>query len=241
MSDRRAPAAGSPAAWPPAAVPPARRRALELLHGADPNGMTVAHAAAQLGGHPNSARAHLDGLAAAGLAVRGTTREAQARPARRGRPAISYRITAAGRAALGGQPTQNQSLAAAFAACAARLADPEAVRQVGRIWAQSVTGQSADVSDEGAILARLGDLMGQAGFAPARDADELSLSFRACPFLGQAIAGDGATCDVHQGLIDGAVDSWQLGIRAQLHPFSVPGACGLTLVPSRRKAGAARA
>ena len=100
----------------------ARQRVLSVVADAADPGVTVAEVAARLGGHPNGSRAHLDGLLADGLVA-----SAPSKPSGRGRPALRYRITAAGRRALAGRTGSDyRGLAHAFAAHLAASGDADA-------------------------------------------------------------------------------------------------------------------
>lgn len=201
----------------------ARQRVLSSVADAADRGVTVAEAAALLGGHPNRSRAHLEALLADGLVA-----SAPCKPSGRGRPALRYRITAAGRRALAGRTGGDyRGLAHAFAAHLAATGNADEAREVGRLWAAELAewaGDDEPPSDTGERLLRL---LADLDFGPAPEADAIVL--RTCPFVEEAREQPTVICGVHQGLIDGALESWGQPARAKLQPFSGPGACRLRL------------
>lgn len=190
------------------ALSPARARVVELLDRMG-GGVTVAALAERLGGHPNATRAHLDALVAGGQAtatpVRGTGR---------GRPALSYTLTDAGRRALTPDPTRvaYAELASAFASHLANIPDAEPhARSIGRSWGAT----RVQAGSRPAMLRLLSDL----GFEP-EPGDE-SIRLRTCPLLDAATAHPQVVCSIHAGLIEGALG--RTGV--DLEPFAEPGAC----------------
>lgn len=197
-----APTPGGPA------LSPARARVAELLDRSG-GGVTVAALAERLGGHPNATRAHLDGLVAKGLAT-----AAPVRGTGRGRPALSYTLTEAGRRALTPDPTRvaYAELASAFASHLADTPDAEPrARSIGRSWGAT----RVQSGSRPAMLHLLSDL----GFDPEPDADAIRL--RSCPLLDAATAHPEVVCAIHAGLIEGALG--RTGV--ELEPFAEPGAC----------------
>lgn len=199
---------------------PARKKVLALLNESGHDGVVVSQAADRLGGHPNRARAHLDGLVADGLASSGADR-----PSGRGRPALRYWISASGRTLLEGEAdADNQSLSRAFTEYLACSEDDEMAFQVGRVWARSVPIANNATSAQN-TTDRLTALLATASFNPVADDTSHVIRLRTCPFVDQARANQQGICDVHRQLIDGAMDAWGLAGDADLRPFSEPGAC----------------
>ena len=203
-------------------ISPVRMKVLALLNERGREGIVVAQAAERLGGHPNRARAHLDGLVADGLASSGADQ-----PIGRGRPALRYWISASGRTLLEDEAdADNQSLTRAFTEYLATQGDQATVRAVGQLWARSVPIANDAKAGEN-TAARLTALMSTANFNPAVDLDGRTIRLRTCPFVDQAHANQKGICGVHQWLVDGALEAWEFTGQAQLHPFSDPGACSL--------------
>jgi len=201
----------------------ARQRVLSVVADAADPGVTVAEVAARLGGHPNGSRAHLDGLLADGLVA-----SAPSKPSGRGRPALRYRITAAGRRALAGRTGSDyRGLAHAFAAHLAASGDVDEARQVGRAWAAELIGRARDDELPSDTGERLLELLADLDFSPESGTDAIVL--HTCPFVEEAREHPAVICGVHQGLIDGALESWGQPGRAKLQPFSGPGTCRLRL------------
>lgn len=188
---------------------------------ADP--VTPAQVARSLDLHDNSARLHLDGLVDAGLAVR-----RPGVPAGRGRPPMTY---------LSGAPQDADPrirdyayLAAALASVVAqRSPDPELdARVAGAEWGRGmVEGVVADSAREArAEVVRLLDVL---GFDPSGDSEVRSVLLRRCPLLDVAREHPGVVCQVHLGLVRGALQEMGHDPDAELHPFAEPGGCRLRL------------
>ena len=242
-----------PVEAPPAqALDPARRRLLRLLTDlpAAASAATVAELAARVGGHPNTTRHHLRALAAAGLV------EQRVLPAGgRGRPATHYSVSPSGREevspAPGGAAAQEYvALAAAFAErLAERDGDPGAdARAIGRAWGTGLATRHGD--DDGVDLTareRVLRLLHRLGFSPEAEAETdaetgteaggpapgTTVLLRTCPLLDAARQHPEVVCQVHLGLVSGALETHRApseGLR--LVPFARPGACVLTLPPT---------
>jgi len=243
---------------PPAqALDPARRRLLRLLtdRPAAASAATVAELAARVGGHPNTTRHHLRALAAAGL-----VQERVLPAGGRGRPATHYSVSPSGRAAItpapGGAAAQEYvALAAAFAErLAERDGDPGAdARAIGRAWGAGLATRhgDGDAVDRPA-RERVLRLLHRLGFSPETvtetetetepetetDASGASgpgttVLLRTCPLLDAARQHPQVVCQVHLGLVSGALETHREpseGLR--LVPFARPGACVLTLPPT---------
>ncbi len=197
-----------------------RKKVLVLLNEAAAEGIVVTQAAERLGGHPNRARAHLDGLVADGLAS-----SAADRPTGRGRPALRYWVSAAGRTLLEGETdADNQSLTRAFLEHTATREEADTALQIGALWARSVPIAN-DPKSCGSTAERLAALLATASFNPAVDPDGQTIRLRTCPFVDQARANQQGICGVHQGLVDGALEAWGFAGDVEVMPFSEPGSC----------------
>lgn len=211
------PPAGHGAPAPSAAVPlgpqPARTdrprdaalRVLRALAGsAEP--LTITTLTAQLGGHPNSVRMHLEHLVGEGFAA-----ELAAPASGRGRPPRAYLATIAGRQ-VAGQEDGWDGGPALVAAVAEQLADgPEPAseaRRLGRRW-----GRRLKHADAGLLTT-----LAAQGFTPRLGEDGIELL--TCPLLETARQLPEVVCSMHQGLIDELADR-----PLQLLPFARPGAC----------------
>ncbi|WP_068401662.1 helix-turn-helix transcriptional regulator, partial [Kribbia dieselivorans] len=179
-------------------------------------GVPLARLVADLGGHPNATRAHLEALVADG--------HASVAPLPRsgpGRPAMGYTLTAEGRAALSGDRVAS-AYAELVSAMAGHLAQfPNATdlaRSIGRDWA---TGRTRAPSRP-AMLALLGEL----GFAPDDDGGVVRL--RTCPILSAAAQHPEIVCAIHAGLVEGSSGSTDV----RLEPFVEPGACRIEFAPA---------
>lgn len=230
---------------PPAEVTdPSRRRLLHVIAqrpaSAPP---TVGDLVATVGGHPNTTRHHLRVLVDAGL----VSEERRPPAGGRGRPATRYAATRAGseatRPALGASAAQEYvALASAFAdRLAERGGDPGSdSRAIGRAWGTGLAVRHA--ADEGggdqAPVGRVVGLLDRLGFSPevlpTVDPDSgPTVLLRTCPLLDAARRHPEVVCQVHLGLVAGALETHHEpsdGLR--LRPFARPGACELALPPT---------
>lgn len=233
---------------PPQALEPARRRLLQAIaerrESAHP---TVGDLAAVVGGHPNTTRHHLRVLVDAGL----VSEEHVPPTGGRGRPASRYAVTVAGRqvtsaAPRGSAAQEYVALAAAFAErLAERDGDPGAdARAIGRAWGTGLAVRHSDeVAGDGSGAQRVVGLLDRLGFSPEAGHDDpvggaaagsgTTVLLRTCPLLDAARRHPEVVCQVHLGLVAGALEahgepSEGLG----LVPFARPGACVLTLPPT---------
>lgn len=207
---------------PPPALSRARRSLLDILEEHGP--ITLAALAAQSGLHENTVRGHLDGLAADGL----VTREREA-PRGRGRPAWLWRSRSV--------PSEEYAgLAAALARMLRRTSDhPEDdAIEAGHDWGHSLAAAhrpgSSGRAEAPAMQVR--DLLGELGFAPQGtvDADGGELQLTRCPLLEAATEEPAIVCNVHLGLVVGALEEYAApDPDAELLPFAEPGACLLRL------------
>lgn len=197
-----------------------RRAVLEILLARD-GATTLAAVAEATGLHENTVRGHLDGLAAAGLVSR-----ARAEPDGRGRPAWLWSVCETG------NHTEYAGLASALARTLMRTsAHPEndAV-EAGRAWGHELaaaTGDDAATTPRQRVRALLADL----GFAPETDPSAHRMRLTRCPLLEVARQHPGIVCNVHLGLIGGALEEFAAeDIDTELKPFAEPGACVLGLL-----------
>lgn len=250
------PAAGDP---PLEVTDPSRRRLLQAISRPAALPPTVAELVAAVGGHPNTTRHHLRVLIRAGL----VSEEHRGPAGGRGRPAVGYAVTRAGHEALGagvgGVPAQEYvALAAAFAErLAERDGDPGAdSRAIGRAWGAGLAARHS--ADHGQVderpVGRVVGLLDRLGFSPelepadgpapgadvaagpvpdARVSAGGTVLLRTCPLLDAARRHPEVVCQVHLGLVAGALethDEPSEGLR--LVPFARPGACVLELPPT---------
>ncbi|WP_156035088.1 helix-turn-helix transcriptional regulator [Terrabacter tumescens] len=221
----------------------ARRRVLAAVADREVAGgaTTVGDLAADLGGHPNSTRAHLGRLVAEGLLERvpqvaGT----------RGRPAHGHRLTPRGRLVLEAvqvaEPVATDELVAAMAEHLSTTPDAEIhARAIGRLWASQLAHGPASRPARGAPSApagapspveRVTTLLRTAGFSPERDPSG-DVALRTCPVLASARAHPGVVCTMHEEMLRAALDdAGTTDVEVELAPFAREGAC---LVHLRRR------
>ncbi|MGB6245313.1 helix-turn-helix transcriptional regulator [Gordonia sp. (in: high G+C Gram-positive bacteria)] len=188
----------------------AQRATLEQLRTAD-GPARVGDVADGLGLHANTAREHLDVLVDAGLATR-----SRAESSGRGRPAWLYRAAPAEDATM----RAYVGMAVTLAGHLRRTADDPRgqARALGRAWGRDLTDHPADV------LTHLREF----GFAPV--SDESGIALTRCPLLDAARRYPDITCQLHVGLIQGALDALgDTDTRPVLIPFAAPGVCTLRL------------
>ena len=211
-------------AAPRATLSRARRALLEVLEEHGP--VTLAGLAEISGLHENTVRGHLDGLSADGL----VTRSAGA-PQGRGRPAWLWRARPIGSEEYAG-------LAATLARTLRRSsAHPEDdAIGAGQDWGHSLAAgrrhdAGADTAGRG-VAAQVRDLLDNLGFAPQGEvgADGGDLRLTRCPLLEVATEEPEIVCNVHLGLVVGALEEYGApDPDAELTPFAEPGACVLRL------------
>ncbi len=186
--------------------------------------------AALLGQHDNTVRAHLEALVSLGLANR--HREV---PKGRGRPAWLYQADPM-RSEPNARVREHAALASALAThIAATGSDPTGEAQrAGEAWGRSTARtrypDGALSRPKAARQATVGILAGL-GFDPVADDRVATVALNRCPMLGVARAQPDVICQVHLGLVKGALD--ELGgdsTRTNLVPFAEPGACRLHLM-----------
>lgn len=215
-------------AAPDAPVPLGSRRTqvLATLRTADrPLGVTEVAEATGL--HTNTARFHLDGLVAAGLAHR--TLEPRSTPGRR---RVVYTAPTA-------EPASRSYglLAEMLTGLVATMnGGGEPAVEAGRAWGRHLVERglpsqrlSADDS-----LARLGRLLDDVGFQPevAPDDAGATIALHHCPFREVAAEHQDVVCAIHLGLMQGALAELDAPWTAtELRPFVSPRLCVAQLRP----------
>lgn len=200
-----------------------RSRLLAVLRGSDLP-MGIAELAAAVGLHHNTAREHLDQLVRAGLVRRETA------PALgRGRPGLRY---SAEPQAAEDRSSAYRSLAAVLAAEIAERDDaPDAAMTAGERWGRAaVQGSAGNAADPVGVLVGLLD---EVGFEPERAPDG-EIRLRPCPFGSLARERGDVVCNVHLGLMRGALRELHAPVDARdLVPFVEPNLCLAHLGPRR--------
>ncbi len=203
---------------------PRRAAVIDTLREADAP-LSAADVAGQIGVHVNTARFHLDALAAQGMIVR-----AVQQPSGPGRPRIVY----APRPGMDRGGIRSYRLLAQILLSHLSSAGPDAGQaagEAGRAWGrflvdrpppyQQLTGQEA--------TARLTVLLADLGFAPEPRPGTSTpgvIRLRHCPFLELAEGYGQLVCRVHLGLMQGALAELRAPVTAaELEPFAEPGAC----------------
>lgn len=208
-------------------------------------GVGVDDVAAAIGMHPNSARAALEQLVAEGLVV--TERRL---PTGRGRPARLYRADPE-RSEPDPRVREHGALAGALAAhLAATSADPTAEAMAAGVrWGRSLAAQAAAGSTPTAQPAsrpgrgsdkrargRVVELLAVLEFGPRPDRPCRSVTLTTCPLLDVARQYPDVVCQVHRGMVAGALAELGAGAHeVDLQPFAEPDGCALTMteVPPR--------
>ncbi len=228
----------SPLTTPPS-LSAARRRVLQAVLELGGRDVTINDASKHLGGHPNSARQHLDALVGQRLLT--AVDVESGRPGRRPR---GYSITALGRQCLGARRVEeSRELAEVFASYLVTKGSgvPEA-REIGRAWGDK---RANDLTDEQARrpLDAVIEVLDILGFDPAEIETEAgdAVILRTCPLLEMAERSPEFTCNIHHGLIDGVLR--RIGARegVELLPFSEPHGCRMHLTRTGSTARGSRA
>lgn len=201
----------------------ARRSLLELLEQQD-GPATLATLSDLSGLHENTLRGHLEGLADEGLVSR-----ERAAPHGRGRPAWLWR-------ARSRSSNEYAGLAATLAHTLRRTSPhPEddavdAGQGWGRRLASATTGTGYGKSSAPSPADRVVDLLDELGFAPESAPEESREGTRVrltrCPLLQAALEEPTIVCNVHLGLVAGALEEYgATDPDAELLPFAEDGAC----------------
>lgn len=178
---------------------PTRRRLLDLVRQA-PAGSTVSELTAATGLHPNTVRLHLEVLARAGL-VEGVPASVRAPASGRGRPPARYvAVAEADDAAAVSGPS------ATLATWLATAVEPAQARAAGRRIGRSMVEGSGASSG----LERLVALLDGEGFSPRVAYERDVVVLDRCPFAGAGGSVAGAVCELHRGVLEGAVPSARL-------------------------------
>lgn len=242
--------------WGPVPTPDPRewgdqtRREVLALLGTLQHPVTAQDVADALGGHPNTARNHLDRLRADGLVERtraGVTGRtlndvrrgqdvvahgpAPAGPPKRGtmgRPSWVYRATSVGRSAARrlGQEHPLADHSQFVVALVDYLADRDDPRreawEVGTRWGRRVSATSPGDADVVGVL----DLL---GFSPEPSPEGDGLLLRSCPLLEHARSHPEVVCEIHRGLMAGVARVRPDEISVE--PFAHPLGCLVGRVP----------
>jgi predicted ArsR family transcriptional regulator len=197
--------------------------------------VTIAALATQLGVHPNTVREHLEALVVRGLA----TRERAAAKGR-GRPAWRY-AAADDHAEPDPRVRDYAGLAAALAGHLARTS-PNPTGDglaAGWAWGRSLVSSRPphpEIGPRHEVVRLLDEL----GFAPEADEEATTVALRRCPLLDAAREYPQVVCQVHLGIVRGALEHHGGDPEpTELLPFAEPGACRLHL-DTNRVAGISR-
>jgi predicted ArsR family transcriptional regulator len=200
--------------------------------------VTVTALAQELAVHLNTVREHLDGLVAAGFAVR-----ERAPVTGRGRPPWQY--TASELVEQDVRLRDYAGLTGALAGHLERTSDDAGAeaRAIGRLWGTELAEDVPLEPGAGSATARRRtvELLSALGFAPEPDVPGTSVALRRCPLLDVARAHADVVCNVHLGIVQGALAAYGGDPGpARMLPFSEPGACRLHLddADTPRAAGA---
>jgi predicted ArsR family transcriptional regulator len=213
-----------------------RAHVLDLLRAAG-SPVGVQEIADRAGLHPNTARFHLDALVNAGLAARAPKERTTP-----GRPSMAYR------AVEGGGPAgrRHYRLLAEMltSLIAGVMPEPgEAAAEAGREWGRYLTEQPPPYQGLGAgeAVERLTAILEEVGFAPEAVADgtRYQLRLRRCPFREVAENHQDVVCQLHLGLMQGALAQMRAPVTAdRLEPFAGPSLCIAHLVTPQSQASA---
>jgi predicted ArsR family transcriptional regulator len=208
-----------------------RGRVLDMLRAADGQA-GVQEIATRTGLHPNTARFHLDGLVAAGLAERYTEERSQP-----GRPRMVYRAQIAGPAANQRSYRLLAEMLTSLVAGTLPHAERAAV-EAGEAWGRYLVERPPPMrkvnAEEG--IRRLSTVLADAGFDPGavRDADAPVIPLRHCPFREIAELHRDVVCSLHLGLMRGVLAEVRAPVTAErLEPFVEPSLCLAHLATSK--------
>ena len=208
---------------------PSRARILAILHEAD-DPLDVRDLAERVGLHPNTARAHLRILVEVGLVA--SRAEERVVP---GRPRIVYE-------AVPGADTPSNSggyqlLARILASYLAGTEVDPAVQaeQAGRAWGRFLVEEPAPLTRISAdeAVSRVVRLLDELDFRPQPqvDSEGVKIVMRRCPFGDVAASYEQVVCQVHLGLVRGALEEVGVSVGADwLKPHVEPHVCVVHLV-----------
>lgn len=212
---------------PPPTLSAPRRRVLQATLELGGRDVTISQVAAQLGGHPNSARQHLDALVTQRMLTAGDVQSG--RPGRRPR---GYSLTSLGRQGLGaGRVDETRELAEVFASYLVSHGNgPEQAREIGNAWGDRRAGELTQEQTQRPLDAIV-EVLDILGFDPTtvETAEGEAVILRTCPLLEMAHQSPEFICNIHRGLIDGVMR--RIGAREgiELLPFSDSHGCRLNL------------
>ena len=223
---------------PDAGAPLGQSRAhvLDLLRAAG-SLAGVRDIADQAGLHPNTARFHLDALVDAGLAARAPKERTTP-----GRPSMAYRAVAGGETM--GRRRYRLLAEMLTSLIAGMLPKPgEAAGEAGREWGRYLTEPPPPYQrlDAGEAVERLTATMAEIGFAPeaVTDGTQYQLRLRQCPFREVAENHQDVVCQLHLGLMRGALAQMRAPVTAdRLQPFAEPSLCIAYLATRQNQASA---
>ena len=213
-----------------------RAHVLHLLRAAG-SPVSVRDIADQAGLHPNTVRFHLDALVDAGLAARTPTERTTP-----GRPSMAYRPVSGGGPVSGWRYRLLAEMLTSL--IAGMLPKPgETAAEFGREWGRSLTELPPPYQrlDAGEAVERLTAIMAEIGFAPeaVTDGTQYQLRLRHCPFREVAQNHQDVVCQLHIGLMQGALTQMRAPVTAdRLQPFAEPGLCIATLATRQNQASA---
>jgi predicted ArsR family transcriptional regulator len=223
---------------PDAGAPLGQSRAhvLDLLRAAG-SPVGVQEIAGRAGLHPNTARFHLDALVDAGLAARAPKERTTP-----GRPSMAYRAVAGGETM--GRRRYRLLAEMLTSLIAGMLPKPgEAAGEAGREWGRYLTEPPPPYQrlDAGEAVERLTATMAEIGFAPeaVTDGTQYQLRLRQCPFREVAENHQDVVCQLHLGLMQGALAQMRAPVTAdRLQPFAEPSLCIAYLATRQNQASA---
>lgn len=218
---------------------PSRARILAALREAE-RPLDVQALAERVGLHPSTVRSHLGVLGEVGL----VSSEAEKRT-RPGRPRIVYEPTLE----VGGSAEASgyRLLAQVLASCLAG-SEPDArerAEEAGRLWGRHLVQRPAPLTCLSAAegVDRVVRLLDGLGFRPQLEVDEggYTVLMRRCPFDEVAGAYGQVVCQVHLGLVRGALEETGVSVGADwLEPHRESHECVVHLLESGRGHGADR-
>ena len=213
-----------------------RAHVFDLLRAAG-SPVGVQEIADRAGLHPNTARFHLDALVDAGLAARAPKERTTP-----GRPSMAYRAVAGGETM--GRRRYRLLAEMLTSLIAGMLPKPgEAAGEAGREWGRYLTEPPPPYQrlDAGEAVERLTAILAEIGFAPeaVTDGTQYQLRLRQCPFREVAENHQDVVCQLHLGLMQGALAQMRAPVTAdRLQPFAEPSLCIAYLATRQNQASA---